>query len=65
MIPHVNPTEFLGLSLDDARNKIIACGHVGRLTKVPLDQFVLNNDYDPLRINLRIQDNIVIEAYKG
>jgi hypothetical protein len=65
MIIPVDPALFIGLSLDDARAQITGYGYSSRVTMVDGVRFPVRKDYDPLRINLKIQTYRVVEATVG
>jgi hypothetical protein len=65
MILTVEPSKFVGLSLDDARAQITGYGYSYRVTMADGVKMPHRRDYDPLRINLKLQDNRVIEAVAG
>lgn len=65
MILAVDPTMFVGLSLDDARAQIAGYGYSHRVTGVDGVSIRIRMDYDPLRINMKIQNNRVTSATLG
>lgn len=65
MILAVDPSKFIGLSLDDARNQIMGYGYSSRVTKVDGRALIVTRDYDPLRLNLSIENNRVVNVTVG
>lgn len=61
-----DPAIFIGLSLNDAQSQIAGYGYSCRILRVDNSYFVpRGKDYDPLRVNLKIQKNRVYDAYIG
>jgi hypothetical protein len=62
-----DPVVFLGLSVEEARNQITGHGYDCRLVWADNHTIVpdYKPDYDPLRINLYAEKNIVTKAVIG
>ena len=60
-----DPKIFVGLSADDARRQIEGNGYEVRMIKIDGSYNYSVKDYDPLRVNLTIVNNIVSEATIG
>jgi hypothetical protein len=62
-----DPSIFVGLSYDDARNQILGYGYSARLVWADKRTIVLDptHEYDPLRINLWVEKSRVIKALVG
>jgi len=61
-----DPKTFVGMSADDARRQIEGNGYEVRMAKIDGISYTSSvKDYDPLRVNLTIVNNIVSEATIG
>lgn len=65
-IPHVDAEIFIGLSYGDARAKIEGIGYTYKVVSSKIrPHWRTWRDYDPLNINLYVENNIVVAAYRG
>lgn len=61
-----NAEMFVGLSLNDARSQIVGYGYEARLVYADGKTLVSSfRDYDPLRVNLYIENNLVVKVKIG
>jgi hypothetical protein len=64
-IPHLEPEMFIGMSYGDARKFLEGAGYNVRTTAHGKPHWRELRDYDPLTMNLRVTNNLVVDAYKG
>ena len=56
---------LIGMDLDKAKEKIKKAGCDFRLVEYNGKALIVTNDFNPKRINLRIDQEVVIDAYTG
>ena len=57
--------DLLGLTEVEARIIILEAGYTPRVTKRNGDYFVITMDYQMSRVNLKIEDDVVVSATIG
>ena len=67
-IPHLEPESVIGKSYGDAKSILEGAGYTVK-TALSNPRKVISwrymKDYDPLTMNLVVEKNIVIDAFKG
>ena len=61
----ITPNEWKGLTLQEAEQKASNEGLNTRISEIDGKSLMLTMDAKPNRVNFRIKDNKIIEAYTG
>lgn len=61
----VIPSEWIGLTLGEAREKAIRDGLISRIGEIDGRAQMLTEDLASNRINFRVRDNKVVDVYTG
>ena len=61
----VTPTEWIGLTLENAKTKAEAQGFTHRITEINGNSLIVTMDLKPNRLNFRIYNNIITDVYTG
>lgn len=61
----VNPIDYLGLTLEVAKVKAQDNGFAPRVVEVDGSSLMLTEDLKNNRINFRVKNNVVTDAYPG
>jgi hypothetical protein len=61
----VNPSEWVGMTLENAKNKAEHQGYTVRVTEINGNPLMVTHDLKSNRINFRISNNLITDAYTG
>ena len=61
----ITPSEWKGLTLEDAKKKATNEGFTTRISEIDGRSLMLTMDFKSDRINFRVRDNKIVEAYTG
>jgi hypothetical protein len=61
----ITPSEWKGLTLEDAKKKATNEGFATRISEIDGRSLMLTMDFKSDRINFRVRDNKIVEAYTG
>ena len=61
----ITPSQWVGLTLEEAQTKATNDGFTTRITEIDGKSLILTMDLKSNRINFRIRNNKVVEAYTG
>lgn len=61
----VTPQDYIGLSLEEAKQKATENGFTTRIVEVDGNSLMLTEDLKNYRINFRVRNNKIIDAYPG
>jgi hypothetical protein len=61
----ITPDQWVGLTLEEAQQRATNDGFTWRITEVDGKSFIVTMDLKSNRINFRVRNNKIIEAYTG
>jgi hypothetical protein len=61
----VNPSDYVGLPLEEAKNRAQNNGYTTRIVEMDGKGFMVTEDLKNNRLNFRVRGNVITDVYPG